>query len=92
MPRPKKKKVMVVEELPEAASSSGVEEHPPSSPAKTDAEQKPSQPPSPGRALRMQVGRELREDLKLFKYTKKLLADAANTYEVGERVFDAMVN
>ena len=69
MKRAKKKKPAVIEATSEAASSAGIEEQPAPSPDKKA--EKPRQPPSPGKQLRLQAGRYLKEIDKELRYALK---------------------
>ena len=72
MPRPKKKKVEVVKMTPtielDTASTS---EAPPSPRGDAQPPQRAAAPPSPGKSLRLQAGREVKEAGKLLKWALK---------------------
>ena len=87
MPRPKKNKVTVVEQAFEMDSCAGFGEHPVAAPIKT-VEKLPT-PPSPGKPLRLEAGRELKAAGKTLKWALKQQSAAEETYRCERAIYRA---
>jgi len=87
MPRPKKKKVTVVQALSETLSRTGVEEQLVRSPVKT-MEKLPA-PRSPGKPMRLEAGRELKAAGKVLKWAIRQQSAAEERYRCELRVHAA---
>lgn len=90
MPRPKKKKVTVVQALSETLSRTGVEEQLVRSPVKTMEKLPAPEPPrSPGKPMRLEAGRELKAAGKVLKWAIRQQSAAEERYRCELRVHAA---
>ena len=92
MPKTKKKKVEVVETSSTIESDTvNTGEAPPSPPREAQPPQHAAAPPSPGKPLRLQAGRELKDAGKMLKWALKQQTNAEAKYANETRVHQAKI-